>query len=299
MRSKPLVADLLIDARATIGEGPVWDAKGNRLLWVDIPNHHVHSFAPDSGIATRLDLGQPVGSVAVRSDGGLIAALRDGIGLLGADSSVISEFVEIEKDKPGNRMNDGKCDCMGRFWADTMATDHRAGAGTLYRIEGGREGLTVAAMLKGVTIANGLDWSLDNRAMYYIDSATQRIDVFDFDAERGTLSNRRPFVTIPAAGGLPDGMTLDAEGHVWVALFGAGKVRRYRPDGAIDLEVGVPVSLVTSCAFGGRNLEFLYITTARHRLTQEEAVRQTTAGGVFVCQPGPAGRVPFPFGRGR
>ncbi len=131
--------------------------------------------------------------------------------------------------------------------------------------------------------------------MYYIDSATQRIDVFEFDADLGTLSGRRPFVEIPASEGLPDGMTVDSEGCIWVALFRAGKVRRYTPYGTIDMEVTVPVTLVTSCAFGGSSLEDLYITTARHRLTTAEASLQTTAGGVFVCRPGPVGRQPFSF----
>jgi sugar lactone lactonase YvrE len=296
VRSKALVAELVIDARATIGEGPVWDVRRRRLLWVDIPNNHVHMFDPSSGASATYDLGQPVGSVAICSDGGLIAALRDGIGFLRPGSNAISRFVGIEKDKPENRMNDGKCDCMGRFWAGTMATDHTLGAGTLYRLERSGEGFTTLPVLKGITLANGLDWSLDSRRMYYIDSATQRIDMFDFDAARGTLSARRPFVEIPVAEGLPDGMTLDMDGCIWVALFGAGKVRRYDPRGATDMEVSVPATLVTSCAFGGPNLEFLYITTARHRLTAEEAAFQTTAGGVFVCRPGPSGREPFLFG---
>jgi sugar lactone lactonase YvrE len=297
MSSKSLVAELLIDARATIGEGPIWDETRQRLLWVDIPKNHVHFFDPSSGASATKDLGQPVGAVAICSGGGLIAALRDGFGFLPADSDRILDFIEVEKDKPANRMNDGKCDCMGRFWAGTMATDHTPAAGTLYRLERSGSGFTLLPMLDGITIANGLDWSPDNKRMYYIDSATQRIDMFDFDAERGTLSGRRPFVEIPASEGLPDGMTLDAEGCVWVALFQAGKVRRYSPSGTIDMEVRVPVSLVTSCAFGGRDLESLYITTARHRLTAEEAAVQTTAGGVFVCRPGPIGRKPFSFGR--
>jgi sugar lactone lactonase YvrE len=288
---------LLIDTRSMIGEGPVWDEARQRLLWVDIPNNLVHSFEPSSGSSASIDLGQPVGSVALCPDGGLVAALRDGFGFVRPGSSSISELVEVERDKSANRMNDGKCDCMGRFWAGTMAVDHTPEMGTLYRLERGGGGLALSPMLGGITIANGLDWSPDNEKMYYIDSATQRIDVFDFDAERGTLRARRPFVEIPAAEGLPDGMTVDAEGHVWVALFRAGKVRRYSPRGSIEAEVRVPVSLVTSCAFGGPGLEYLYITTARHRLTAEEAAVQTAAGGVFVCRPGPVGRQPFLFGR--
>jgi sugar lactone lactonase YvrE len=295
MSSKTHVAELLIDARAMIGEGPVWDAVRQRLLWVDIPNGRVHSFDPSSGASVSKDLGQPVGSVALCTDGGLVAALREGFAILRAGSDPIWQQLEVEKNKPENRMNDGKCDCVGRFWAGTMATDHTPGVGTLYRFERSGDGFMVSPMIAGITIANGLDWSPDNKRMYYIDSATQRIDIFDFDADLGALSGRRPFVEIPASEGLPDGMTVDSEGCIWVALFRAGKVRRYSPRGKIDMEVAVPVTLVTSCAFGGPALESLYITTARHRLTAAEATLQTTAGGVFVCRPGPLGKQPFSF----
>jgi sugar lactone lactonase YvrE len=297
MTSKTLVAELLLDARATIGEGPVWDARGQRLLWVDIPNHHVHRFDPASGATATLDLGQPVGSVVPGADGGLVAALRDGFGIIPPGGDRVREIIAVERDKPDNRMNDGKCDCRGRFWAGTMAVDLRPGAGTLYRFERAGDGFAATPMLAGVSVANGLDWSLDNKRMYYIDSPTRRIDLFDFDAGAGGLSGRRPFVEIPAADGTPDGMTLDAEGYLWVALFGGGKVRRYAPDATIDREVTVPATLVTSCAFGGPGLRSLYITTAKHRLTPEEAARQTAAGGLFVCEPGPVGRLPFLFGR--
>ena len=295
MGSSRVRAELAVDARAMIGEGPVWDDAGRRLLWVDIPEGIVHAFDPATGTSERRRLGQPVGSVALRRDGGLVAALRDGFGLFSARGQDADEIIEIEKTLAANRMNDGKCDCRGRFWAGTMATDHTPGAGTLYRLQRTSAGYAVSPEVAGVTVANGIDWSPDNRLMYYIDSPTQRIDVFDFDAERGALSNRRPLVQIAAADGLPDGMTVDAEGHLWVALFRAGKVRRYGPDGSAGMEIDLPVTLVTSCAFGGPDLAALFITTARHRLTAAEAAEQTTAGGLFVCRPGPVGRVPFLF----
>ena len=224
-----LNAELMVDARAMIGEGPVWDHGGRRLFWVDIPNGIIHRLDPATGASETKFTGQPVGSVAVRRDGGLVAALRDGFGILSAGDQGVSEVIEVEKELTGNRMNDGKCDCRGRFWAGTMATDHTPQAGTLYRLERSGTGYAVSAAVAGITVANGIDWSPDNRLMYYIDSPTQRVDVFDFDAERGTLSNRRPFVEIAAAEGLPDGMTIDAEGYLWVALFRGGKVRRYSP----------------------------------------------------------------------
>jgi sugar lactone lactonase YvrE len=296
MTPKTITAELLDDARATLGEGPVWDDRLKRLLWVDIAAGLVHRLDPATGQSSSLDVGQPVGSVALAADGGLVAAVRDGFALFAPGTGTISQLLPVERSLPANRMNDGKCDRRGRFWAGTMAVDHSPRAGTLYRLEKTGSDYTVEPMLSGITVANGLDWSPDNRLMYYIDSATQRIDLFDFDEERGSLANRRAFVTIAAADGLPDGMIVDAEGHVWVALFRGAKVRRYRPDGEIDLEVKVPVTLVTSCTFGGADRQDLFITTARHRLTPAEAVEQTSAGGVFVCRPGPAGRPPYRFG---
>lgn len=292
-----VTAELVVDAQAMIGEGPVWDALNGRLLWVDIPAGAIHSFGRHEGHATIAHLSQPVGSLGLRQDGGLVVALRDGFGFIEPGATSVGQLVEIEKDVTGNRMNEGKPDCQGRFWAGTMAADHSPGRGTLYRLrslpDGGRD---VAPMLHGITIANGLDWSPDNRTLYYIDSATQRIDCFDFDPETGSLSGRRPLIAIPPAEGLPDGMTVDGDGHLWVALFGGGRIRRYSPDGRAEMEVIVPVTLVTSCAFGGAHLDELYITTARHRLAPEQTKTQPTAGGLFACRPGSPGRLPFRFG---
>jgi sugar lactone lactonase YvrE len=295
MAADSLTAELIADARAMIGEGPVWDHGGRRLLWVDIPNGIIHRLDPGTGTSERTLAGQPVGSVCVRRSGGMIAALRDGFGILSPGSQGVERLIAVETELTGNRMNDGKCDCRGRFWAGTMATEHAPGAGTLYCLRPAGTGYAVSEELKGITVANGLDWSPDNRLMYYIDSPTQRIDVFDFDAERGKLSNRRPLVRIAPGDGLPDGMTVDAEGYLWVALFRGGKVRRYSPGGTPDMEIRLPVTLVTSCAFGGPDLADLYITTARHRLTAAEAAEQVIAGGVFVCRPGPVGRPAFLF----
>jgi sugar lactone lactonase YvrE len=292
-------AELLVDSRATIGEGPLWDVARQRLIWVDIPVGLIHHLDPLTGAAQRQSVGQPVGSVGLRSSGGLIAALQDGFGVIPDGESPATRVVEVEKATRANRMNDGKCDCRGRFWAGTMAIDHTPRAGTLYRLEYAGGEYRIGAEVGGITVANGLDWSLDNTLMYYIDTPTQRVDVFDFDDERGSLANRRPFIELSRSDGEPDGMTVDAEGCLWVALFRGGKVRRYAPDGKAVMDVDVPVSLVTSCAFGGANLDELYITTARHRLTPAQAVEQPTAGGVFVCRPGATGRPPFVFGASR
>ena len=207
-----VTAELLTDAHATIGEGPVWDVERKQLIWVDIPAGLIHRLDPLSRSGLCQSVGQPVGCVAVRSGGGLIAALQNGFGVIPEDKSSEPTIIEVEKGVRANRMNDGKCDCRGRFWAGTMAIDHTPGAGTLYRLECVEGDYRVSAEVSGITVANGLDWSPDNKLMYYIDSPTQRVDVFDFDADSGTLANRRPLIEIPRADGLPDGMTVDAEG---------------------------------------------------------------------------------------
>lgn len=281
--------ELAFDVRDMIGEGPVWDAASGRLCWVDIPAGVIHRCAPSDGSDCVLAVGQPVGALALGVHGGLVVALRDGFGLIPAGSDRLGTALEIERDIATNRMNDGRCDPAGRFWAGTMAVDHTPEAGSLYRLDEHGGSFRATRILGGLTISNGLDWSPDGQLLYYIDSATQRIDVFDFDVDGGEAHGRRTFVSIPEAEGLPDGMVVDAAGCVWVALFGAGVVRRYTPSGELDLEIGVPVSLVTSMAFGGADLGDLYITTARHRLTDEERRRETHAGGVFVCRPGPCG----------
>lgn len=287
--------ELACDARAEIGEGPIWDERTQRLHWVDIRAGLVHRFAPADSSDATLDLGQPVGCIGLGALGGLVAAVRDGFMVLQAGCEAPNQLIEVERDRPENRMNDGRCDPAGRFWAATMAWDHTPRAGSLYRLEAHGEALGATQVLDGLTIANGLDWSPDGRLLYYIDSDTQRVDVFDFDIDEGALRRRRPFVLIPIADGLPDGMVVDSDGCIWVALFGAGRVRRYTPSGQVDLEVVLPVSLVTSMTFGGADLADLYITTARHRLTDEERARQTHAGSVFVCRPGPRGLPPHRF----
>jgi sugar lactone lactonase YvrE len=279
--------ELALDAKADLGEGPVWDARHQRLVWVDIMRGRVHLFEPAANRCRFLAVKQPVGAAALRAAGGYVLAVRDGFGRIDAETGRFEMIAEVEADRPDMRMNDGKCDASGRFWAGTMALDKRPGAASLYRLDpGGR----VETMLRDVTISNGLDWSPDGRRMYYIDTPTRRIDVFDYERETGGIRNRRPLVEIPRDEGHPDGMTLDAEGFLWVALWGGGALRRYSPEGALDRVVPLPVTHPTSCAFGGPDLADLYITSARVALSEDERARQPHAGGVFRCRPGVVGR---------
>lgn len=285
-------AALLLDVRAELGEGPVWDPADACLYFVDILRGRVHRYEPRTGTARAYTVDRKVGAVALCESGELILAVQGGFMRLDVASGRTTVIADVDADRPDLRMNDGKCDPAGRFWAGTMAFDERPGAGgALYRLDpDGR----VQMMLGDVTISNGLDWTADGR-MYYIDSPTQRVDVFDFDLASGAIENRRPFVRIPPEEGIPDGLTLDADGHVWVALWGGGAVHRYAPDGRRDAVIRVPTPYPTSCAFGAEDLGDLYITTANVKLTAQERATQPHAGGVFRARPGVTGRPPNRF----
>ncbi|MFI6791418.1 SMP-30/gluconolactonase/LRE family protein [Nonomuraea sp. NPDC050383] len=239
---------------ARLGEGPRWDDGTETLLWVDIPAGLVHRLDPADDALESIDVGRPVGVALPRASGGLALAVRDGFAVHeGGRLEVVAPVTAAEP--PGNRMNDGACDRAGRFFAGTKAEDDTPGAGSLYRLDTDR---SCARVLAGVTISNGIAWSPDERLLYYVDTATDQVDVFDYDPSSGEMANRRRFAGLPQ----PDGITVDAAGHVWVALWGGASVVRLRPDGSTDLTVPVPAANVTSCAFGGPDLDVLYVTTA-------------------------------------
>jgi len=280
-------ARLVLDAHARVGEGPVWDARSAALVWVDILAPAIYTYRPSDGSTSALGLDHDVGACAPRQDGGFVLALDDGFALLDPGSQSPRLIAPVEADDPTTRFNDGRCDPRGRFWAGTMAYDERAAAGALYRLDpDGR----VERVLDGLTISNGLDWSPDGRLLYFIDTATGGIDAFDYDAETGAIAGRRRLVTIDQNDGWPDGMTVDAEGHLWVALWGGWSVRRYAPDGRLEQVVRLPVAQVSSCAFGGDELDDLYITTAADGLGPEALRAQPHAGGLFHCRPSVKGR---------
>lgn len=288
-------ASVALDARAELLEGPVWDPAAACLYFVDILAGRVHRFDPATNVCRAYEIGASVvsvGAVALTDSNDLVLAVRDGFARLNPATGAVSHIAGVEADRPNQRMNDGKCDPAGRFWAGTMALDETPGAGSVYRLD---RGGCVQTMLGGVTISNGLDWSADARAMYYIDSPTRRVDVFDFDLASGAIAHRRPFVRIPDDHGIPDGLTIDADGCVWVALWRGGAVHRYTPDASLDAIVRVPTSCPTSCAFGGPDLRDLFITTAAMELSDREREEQPTAGGLFRCRPGVAGRAPHRF----
>ena len=273
---------------ARLGEGPRWDADSQSLYWVDIPAGCVHRL-DGSGVHACWQVGQPVGAMAVRAAGGLLLAARDGFLGLDQRSGDVSLLAEVETDRPDNRMNDGACDRAGRMFAGTKAEDDTPGAGALYRLDPDRR---VTTVMTGVTISNGIGWSPDESLMYYVDSPTRRIDVLDYDPATGAVA-RRTFAEVPGGEAIPDGLTVDAEGCVWVALWDGGAVLRYSRDGQVTAVVTVPVPRPTSCAFGGPALDVLYITTAAAGSRPDGAPR--AGGGLFACRPGTAGLPANPY----
>lgn len=286
-------ADLAVAAQCELAEGPVWDVSRGLLWWVDILAGHVHAIDPGSGARTWFDAGDPVGAVGLTRGGGLVLALADGFALAGDNGDQLTRVPGFSVDQ-ASRFNDGKPDPWGNFIAGTMAWDESGHPpGSLYRLS--PDG-TVTELFGDVSLSNGLDWTDDRRLFYYADSISGRVDLFATDPDTGALSGRRPFVAIPKADGSPDGLTLDAEGCVWLAVWGAGELRRYTPDGRLDTVVRLPARQVTSAAFGGPDLATLYITCAWAGLTPAGRADQPHAGDIFACTPGVTGRLPYLFG---
>ncbi|MEO3806022.1 SMP-30/gluconolactonase/LRE family protein [Nonomuraea sp. B1E8] len=288
--------DLVLDARATVAESPVWDTGRQGLWWVDIPAGRVHRFSPATGEDVSFEASEAVGAVASRRDGSLLLATATGIISCAADGSGRTVLHEVDTDPPGGRFNDGKADPWGRFWAGTLLPG-TGGAGALYRLD--PDG-TLHTVVTGVSVSNGLGWSPDGRTFYYADSPTGGVDAFDHDPETGALANRRRLIDIDR--GRPDGLTVDAEGYLWVALWEGWAVQRFAPEGGLVMTVEIPARKVTSCAFGGADLDTLYVTSARVGLSESELCQQPYAGGIFAVVPGVRGQpsaayVPAGIGR--
>ena len=281
--------ELVLDARAELGEGPVWHAATGTLYWVDLFAGSVHHYQPATGLAGRVDAGEFVGCVVPRERGGLLAATASGIYHLDPISGIKTRVSDIEADRPETHFNDGKVDPAGRFWFGSIAIDRTTDTrGDLYSLE---PDLTVTRRLSGIDNTNGMDWSPDGRTMYYIDSLTRQVTAFDYDPASGDLANPRPAVTLPEDSGVPDGMTVALDGTLWVAHWGGARVTRWHPlTGTLIQTIPVPANLTTSCAFGGPRLDQLYITTARYQESGPALAAQPHAGGVFRIRTDTRGR---------
>lgn len=284
--------EVALEAASELAESPWWDTERAQLLWVDIPKGEIHHFDPVSGSDDSISVGQPVGTVVGRRSGGVVCAVRDGIGFANLETGAFELVVPIESDRPGNRMNDGACDSAGRLWVGTMDTGLTPGAGSLYRVSAD---LTASSMISPVSISNGLDWSPDGRTLYYIDSLTRQIEAWDFESSIGALDNRRTLAKTPGIVATPDGMAVDAEGTLWVAMWDGGSVLRYSPQGELLTVIDLPVTRVTSVAFGGARLDQLFITSARAGLTPDQLDHEPLAGSIFVIDPQVTGLAPHRF----
>jgi sugar lactone lactonase YvrE len=270
-------AKLLVRSDAYVGEGPVWDPRIGRVLWVDIPHGRLFVTDPADGSTVERRLPLAVGVVLPRASGGYVAAMQDGFYALSEDGEP-ELIASVEANDPGTRFNDGEIDPRGRLWAGTMAWDAEPGRGSLYRLDPDGH---VTRVLGEVSISNGLGWSPDGLTMYYVDTPTYRIDRFDVDPVSGEVGGRREFVTIREGGGRPDGLTVDRDGAVWVATWPGYGVHRYLPDGTLDAIVPLPVSNVSSCELGGPDMRDLFITTAWELLSDEEHAAQPLSGSLF------------------
>ena len=286
--------ELLVDAHAQVGEGPLWDEEQQVLYWVDILSSLLYIYDPATGENRALDVGQHVGTVVTRASGGLMLAVREGFASFDLETQELTLIANPEAHITGNRFNDGKCDPAGRFWAGTMAYENPTNQGSLYRLD---TDFSVHKIFGDVAISNGIIWSLDHTTMYYIDTLRKNVRAFDYADDTGDISNERVIINVPEEIGMPDGMAIDSEGMLWVAHYGGSCVSRWNPNTAqLLLKIDLPVTQVTACAFGGPNLDILFITSAAQELDAAELERQPLAGGLFSIKTPYQGVPSFRFG---
>ena len=279
--------DLFSDYFCELGEGPFWDSKRSRLHWVDIIGKKIISQNLDGSNIHALEVDGNPGCVVLSDDGTMVAGVDNQISSLDDGGNLLNVLADTNEGS-GLRFNDGKCDPSGRFWVGSMDRKEKNKLGSLYSwnsIEG------LVNREQGVTVSNGMGWSPDNSFFYYIDSPTREVSVYDFDLSTGSINNKRRFISFSEEDGFPDGMTIDNEGRLWIAFWGGSKIMCVNPDSkAIEEVVNFPVSKVTSCAFGGENMDRLFITSAKVQVNEED---EPMAGKTFVVSPGVKGQPSF------
>lgn len=285
-------AMLVLDTKSVLGEGPIWNDETHQLYWVDIERRQLHLYTPGVDKLQSFPTEERIGTVVPIASGGALVALQNGIfsmDLSNGDMTLINNPLDTVSNV---RFNDGKCDPVGRFWVGSMTMNGETGSASLYVMNDRHE---VKKVLDNVTISNGIAWSLDQKTMYYIDTPTMQIRAFDYDVATGDISNPRVVVSVPEGAGAPDGMTIDEEGMLWVGMWGGSAVARFNPEnGELMQKIEVPAPNVTACAFGGKDLDTLYITTATQGMNAEQLKQYPKAGGLFAAVPGVKG-VPANF----
>ena len=281
----------VFEARARLGEGPVWDARARRLYWVDIYNHRIHRFDPTARQDEILRLPEIVTCVVPTRAGRLLLALRHDLALLDPSTEELTRILTLEADRPDQRFNDGKVDSRGRFWIGTMSVEGLA-HGALYRYDAGG---SVRTMESGLTISNGMGWSPDGGTFYHTDSPLRRIYAYDYDEESGEITGQRVFADLTGSPAFPDGLAVDAEGCVWSAQWDGWCVIRFAPDGSEIRRLELPVQRPTSCCFGGPELRTLYITSASVGLSEREIQLCPLSGDLFWVETETQGLPGQPF----
>jgi sugar lactone lactonase YvrE len=280
-------AKLLLDAKATLGEGPAWDAKTQTLYWVDILEKRIYA-----GTEFLAQLDDLIGCLAPRKNGNLILGTRLGFADL-EPASVQLTFLTSLDELPTNRVNDGKCDPAGRFLAGSMDMDEKDPNGALYSFDGKQ----ITRLLDGITISNGLAWSVDHKIFYYIDTPTREVKAFDYDITTGHIANPRVAIHIHKSLGWPDGMTSDTDGNLWIAMWGGAQVTKWNPNtGKLLEQIPVPALQTSSCVFGGKDMNELYITSARKGMSEAGLKQYPLSGGLFKVETKVTGMPTFEFG---
>lgn len=288
-------ANCVLDAKARLGEGAVWDDRDQALWWVDIEGRSLRRFDPAAGDDRGWPMPSRIGCFALRESGGFVVALEDGFHLFDPATGDLTHVHDPEPDKPGNRFNDGTTDPKGRFLAGTMPLGPREPVAALYRLN---PDLQVDVLVTGLTVTNGCAFSPDGRIFYFSDSeaSVRTVWACDHDPDTGAITNRRVFFDTHGTPWRPDGGTIDADGCYWMAGVGGWQVVRITPAGKVDTVVDVPAEKPTKVAFGGRELDTLYVTTIGEGLSEGTEARQPQAGGIFACNvPGVKGLAPWRF----
>ncbi|XP_053170501.1 regucalcin [Scomber japonicus] len=276
--------ECVVKESALIGEGPVWEESEQTLLFVDIVGRKIHRWSPTTNQIQSVETSHMVGFAVPRRSGGYVAGVGRSIVAVDWSTQTMTSLAEVDEDKPNNRLNDGKVDPLGRLLAGTMSmmegsAEFEKQQGSLFSLT---SDLTLTKHLSQVDISNGMDWSLDQKTFFYIDSLSLSVDAFDYDSTTGQLGNRRVVYRLQEGEGLPDGMTADADGRLWVACYNGGRVLHIDPTTGVRLQtVPLPVMKTTSCCFGGPDYSDLYVTSARLGLSEEEQRQQPSAGATF------------------
>jgi sugar lactone lactonase YvrE len=282
-----MVASLLYNAACILGESPLWDSDRNSFFWADIEGKSFYEYNRSTRKVKSWQLNDRVSLLTACTKDGLLLALQGGLAKFDLETGNLSRLSPVENELPGNRTNDGACDSKGRLWIGTMDVLCKENAGSLYCID---NSLVVSKKISNLTISNGITWSLDDKSLYHIDSPTYCVQSYLFDAETGNISGGETVIHVPEELGMPDGMTIDEEGMLWIAHWGGFGVYRWNPrNGRLLDKITVPVPNVTSCAFGGEQLDELFITTAREHLSEEELKKYPGSGSVFMAIPGVKG----------